>query len=95
MKKTYIQFRFNSAFISRHDGNEQFALYADVDAVYGGWLAETSGEPMCLNALEDAGCDGVIAEISRIISDPATPWEALSEEDTEYIRDTLAAWGIK
>jgi hypothetical protein len=50
---------------------------------------------MCLNALEDAGCDGVIAEISRIISDPATPWEALSEEDTEYIRDTLAAWGIK
>ena len=54
MKKTYIQFRFNSAFISRHDGNEHFALYADVDAVYGGWLAETSGEPMCLNTLEAA-----------------------------------------
>lgn len=94
MKKTYIQFRSNFASISRHDGSEQFALYADVDAVYGGWIAETSGEPMCLNELEDAGCDGVIAEISSIIADPATPWEALNDEDTEFIRDTLGAWGI-
>ena len=73
MKKTYIQFSFNSAFVSRHDGNEQFALYADVDDVYGGWLAETSGEPMCLNALEDAGCNGVIEEIVKIRSTSATP----------------------
>ena len=94
MKKTYIQFKWNFPFVSRHDGNEQFALYADVDSVYGGWIAETSGEAMCLNSLEDAGCDGVIAEISRIISDPATPWEALSDEDEAYISDTLEAWGI-
>ena len=29
MKKTYIQFRFNSAFISRHDGNEQTCYYRE------------------------------------------------------------------
>ena len=51
MKKTYIQFneRSTSAFISRFDGNEQFALYADVAAVDGGWLLETSGSLTCLS----------------------------------------------
>lgn len=96
MKKTYIQYdeHLTSAFISRHDGNEQFALYIDVEAVYGGWLLETGGNPTCLNELEDAECDSMIRSINEIIADPETPWECLKEEDEEYIQDTLTAWGI-
>lgn len=96
MKKTYVQFNENStsAFLSRFDGNEQFALYADIDSVDGGWLLETSGSITCLNELEDAGSEEMINAISEIVSDPAAPWEDLSEEDEEAIRDTLTAWGI-
>lgn len=96
MKKTYIQLnkRSASAFISRFDGNEQFALYADVESVDGGWLLETSGSLTCLNELEDAECDSMIRSINEIIADSATPWECLNEEDEESIRDTLSAWGI-
>lgn len=94
--KTYVQFNENStsAFLSRFDGNEQFALYADIDSVDGGWLLETSGSLTCLNELEDAGSEEMINAISAIVADPATPWEDLSEEDEEAIRDTLTAWGI-
>lgn len=96
MKKTYVQLNKHStdATLSHFDGNEQFALYADVESVDGGWLLETSGSLTCLNELEDAECDSMIRSINEIIADSATPWEALSEEDTEYIRDTLSAWGI-
>lgn len=96
MKKTYVQFNKNSAsaFLSRFDGNEQFALYADIDSVDGGWLLETSGSLTCLNELEDAGSEAMINAISKIVADPATPWEDLSEEDEEAIRDTLTVWGI-
>ena len=94
--KTYVQFNENStsAFLSRFDGNEQFALYADIDSVDGGWLLETSGSLTCLNELEDAGSEEMINAVSEIVADPATPWEDLSEEDAEAIRDTLTAWGI-
>lgn len=96
MKKAYIQFTENStsALLSRFDGNEQFSLYADIDSVDGGWLLETSGSITCLNELEAAGSVAMINAISEIVDDPTTPWEELSEEDTENIRDTLAAWGI-
>lgn len=96
MKKAYIQFNENStsAFLSRFDGNEQFSLYADIDSVDGGWLLETSGSITCLNELEAAGSEAMINAISEIVDDPTTPWEEISEEDAENIRDTLAAWGI-
>lgn len=96
MKKTYVQFNetSTSAFLSRFDGNEEFALYTDIDSVDGGWLLETSGSLTCLNELEDAGSEEMINAISEIVADPATPWDELSEEDEEAIRETLTAWGI-
>ena len=96
MKKGDIQFTENStsALLSRFDGNEQFSLYADIDSVDGGWLLETSGSITCLNELEAAGSEAMINAISEIVDDPTTPWEELSDEDAENIRDTLAAWGI-
>lgn len=71
-----------------------FTLYADVDAVYGGWLMETSGEACCLNQLEDVEADSEIAEINEVIADPATPWEKPTVEDIGYVRDVLQSWGI-
>lgn len=73
-----------------------YTLYADVDAVYGGWMLTTEGEPITLNALEDEGDSGEqeIAEVNAILDDPSTAWEPLEAEDEEYIRDVLEAWGI-
>ena len=47
-----------------------------------------------LNELEDNGCETEIAALDQIINDPATPWEDLTQDDVEYISDTLTAWGI-
>lgn len=96
MKKTYIQYdESNSrAFASRHDGAEQFALYIGVDDVYGEWIAETGGNPMGLNELEDAGAEEMISSINAIINDSTTCWEDLTEGDEEYVRGTLGDWGL-
>lgn len=91
MKKTYI---------TNENASETFTLYVGIDAVYGGWIMETSGDPTCLNELEESVSDGnesaeaLINSIGELISDPATPWEPLSFEDKEYIRFTLESWGL-
>ena len=87
MKKTYVEV----------SGAEKKTLFADIAAVYGGWLCEWCGVPYCLNELEEAQNEESykeIKEIEEIISDPATYWEECSKEDVEYINDTLYAWGI-
>lgn len=96
MKKTYISYINNCAEIEtyRYDGSEAYALYVGIDAVYGGWILETGGDPTCLNELEQAAAEAEITAINEIIADPTTPWEDLSEEDLEYIQDTLESWGI-
>lgn len=94
MKKTTVQFDNSTVITSRFDGNEQFALYTGIDSVYGGWILTNEGDPWCLNMLEDAGDDEMIQSINELLADPNTPWEPLEEEDTQYIRDTLDAWGI-
>lgn len=83
MKKTYIE-----------SNNERFALYTSIESVYGGFLLETNGGATCLNELEDSDSDELIEQINAIISDTATPWESLNEEDEQYIADTLKAWGL-
>lgn len=83
MQKTYIIIN-----------GERFALYTGIESVYGGYLLETNGGATCLNELEDAEDAALIDQINEIIADPATPWEPLEEEDAQYIRDTLDAWGI-
>lgn len=91
MKKTYI---------TNESTSETYALFAGIDAVYGGWLMETGGDPTCLNELEEAVADGnesaetLIGSINDLISASTTPWEDLSEEDLEYIQDTLESWGL-
>lgn len=94
MKKTTVQFNDSSVIASRFDGEEQFYLYAGVDAIYGGWLLETGGTPICLNDLEDAGGEAMIAAIHSILEDPSTDWEDLNDEDVSYISDTLNSWGL-
>lgn len=96
MKKTYLQTVAGTSDLelARSDGSERFALYTGIDAVYGGWMLETSGEPVALNALEDAECEAMINQINAIISDASTPWEALTADDEKYVRGTLEAWGI-
>lgn len=83
MKKTY--FTINE---------ERFALYTGIESVYGGYILETNGGPTCLNELEDAEDTTLIDQINAVTSDPSTPWEPLEEENTQYISDTLDAWGI-
>lgn len=94
MKKTYVQYTDNTVELSRYDGSEMFALYIGVKPVYGEYILETGGGATCLNELEDAEDAALIDQIAAIISDPSTPWESLEEEDTQYISDTLDAWGI-
>lgn len=94
MKKTTVQFDGSTVITSRFDGNEQFSLYTGIDSVYGGWILTNEGDPWCLNMLEDAGDDEMIQSINELLADPSTPWEPLEEEDTQYIGDTLDAWGI-
>lgn len=83
MKKTYSTIN-----------GERFALYTGIESVYGGYILETNGGPTCLNELEDAEDTTLIDQINAVTSDPSTPWEPLEEENTQYISDTLDAWGI-
>lgn len=83
MKKTYIENEI-----------ERNALYVGIPSVYGEWILETSGDPISLNELEDAGCEEEIEKINAIIASPNTAWEDLTDEDAEYIADTLKSWGI-
>lgn len=94
MKKTTVQFDNSTVITSRFDGNEQFSLYTGIDSVYGGWILTNEGDPWSLNVLEDANDDEMIRSINELLADPSTPWESLEEEDTQYISDTLDAWGI-
>lgn len=84
MQKTYIEIN-----------NVRFALYTGIESVYGGFLLETNGGATCLNELEEADASELIESINAIIADPDTPWEALSDEDTQYISDTLESWGLR
>ena len=94
MKKTYVQYINNTYTLDNGDGTERFALYVGLDNVCGGYILETSGDPTCLNELEDNGCESEIAAIKRIINDSTTPWMGLTQDDADYITDTLTAWGI-
>ena len=88
MKKTYVEV----------SGAEKKTLFADIAAVYGGWLCEWCGVPYCLNELEEAQNEESykeIKEIEEIISDSSTCWKECDEEDIEYINDILYAWGIQ
>lgn len=88
------------AYITDETTSEAYALYVRINAVYGGWIMETGGNPTCLNELEEAASDGnesaetLINSINELIADPTTLWEDLSEEDQEYILDTLESWGL-
>lgn len=92
MKKTYF---------TSESTSEAYALYVGIDAVYGGWIMETGGDPTCLNELEEAVSNGVdgaeanINAINEIIASQATPWEDLDEEDLEYIQEWLEIWGLR
>lgn len=94
MKKTYVQYNDNIYTLNNGDGVERYVLYIGLDNVYGGYILETAGDPIGLNDLEDSNGESEIASINHIINDPATPWEDLTQDDAEYISDTLAAWGI-
>lgn len=96
MKKVMVQFGDNTSdiFASRRDGNEQFALYVGIPELYGGYLLETSGEPVTRNTFEDSDDEQSIQAVAAIVSDPSTPWEVCSEEDAEYVAEWLNTWGI-
>lgn len=93
MKKTYIQYTDDGTAVpDRFDGCEKFALYIGISQVDGGWLLETGGDPASITSLADVqsdDADSLIGSIQNIISDPVTPWEECSEEDKEYIYETL------
>lgn len=92
MKKVYLSADYT---LSHRDGSESFALYTGIDALEGGWMLETSGDPVGLSDLENADrCDD-IDKINAIIADASTPWEECSDNDAAYIADTLEAWGIQ
>lgn len=73
-------------------GAEGYALYAGIDAVYGGWILETGGDPTTLNELEEFEAEADIASINAIIAAPNTPWEEVDEDDLEYIQEWLEIW---
>lgn len=102
MKKTYTSYDGRTGVTShRNDGSEGYALYVGIDAVYGGWILETGGDPCTLNDLEDAVADGNdaaeadINAINEIIAHPDTTWEDLDDDDLEYIQEWLEIWGLK
>ena len=68
---------------------EKETLYVGIDAIHGGWLLTTGGDPTCLNELEDCQADDEIERINAIIGDPSTPWEPCDQEDEAYIREWL------
>lgn len=95
MKKTRVMLDENGRFsIYDFSGAESFHLYVGVNAVRGEYIVETSGDPITLEALEDGGDENAVADIAAILSDPATPWDACTEKDFEYVAEWLDVWGI-
>ena len=66
-------------------------IYIDIDELYGGWMATTEGEPICLNMLEDAGAGKEIERIESIIDE--YPAEDITLEDGYYVDEWLKIWG--
>ena len=86
MKKTYI-----------YNGERQ-TLYVGIPEIYGEFILTTSGDPTCLNELEDSNndtCDAMIAGIRETINDPETSWERCNDKDKEYVSEWLKIWGIE
>lgn len=81
------------AYITNENATGTFALYVGIDALHGGWLLETGGDPTTLNELEEAQAEADIAAINNVIADPDTPWEELKKENLEYVREWLEIWG--
>ena len=67
-------------------------IYIDIDELYGGWMATTEGEPICLNTLEDAGAEEEIERIESIIDE--YPAEDITLEDGYYVDEWLEIWGV-
>lgn len=100
MRKTYVQFiEGTNGEIEwyRHDsGTERFALYDDIEKLHGGWLMETSGNPITLTTLEETdNSEKIIESINHIRNSISTDWNTLTEEDKEYISDFLAECSIE
>lgn len=74
--------------------NEIFTIFCGINSVYGGFILETSGDPTCLNELEEAGCGDLVDLINSIMSDKNTMWEPCGEDDEQYIAEWLNIWGI-
>lgn len=67
-------------------------IYIDIDELYGGWMATTEGEPICLNMLEEAGAEEEIERIESIIDE--YPAEDVTLEDECYVDEWLKMFGI-
>ena len=67
-------------------------IYIDIDELYGGWMATTEGEPICLNMLEEAGAEEEIERIDSIIDE--YPAEDVTLEDECYVDEWLKMFGI-
>lgn len=97
MKKTYVQFvdGTDAVELYRHAGEERFALYTEIEQLYGGWLLATP-VPTTLATLEDcdADCSELMAAIEKIVNTDGI-WEELDGEDHEYVADVLAECGIE
>ena len=93
MRKTYVQF------INAANGEVESYRYGSGEerfTLHGGWLMETSGDPITLTTLEEAdNSEKIIASIDRVLSSIGTDWKVLTEEDEEYIADFLAECGIE
>ena len=73
---------------------ENNTLYFGIPEVDGEFILTTSGDPTCLNELEDANADETICAINDLLNDPATPWEDCTAEDAEYVAEWLNVLGI-
>lgn len=67
-------------------------IYIDIDELYGGWMATTAGDPICLNMLEDAGAEEEIERIESIIDEYHADDTTL--EDECYVDEWLKMFGI-
>ena len=94
------------SYYEKEDDAEAVTLYTGVPYIDGGFILRRD-YPVTLHDYEYFECDtphvteeqieaneAELAEIRRIIADPSTPWEPLDEEDEEYIRYYLNAWGV-
>lgn len=97
MQKLYLSSDLTpccSTSISENGDTERYTIYNEIDALYGGWLLTTKGDPVTLNSLEDAGDAEGIEKINALLSDGSTPWEVCDENDLNYINEWLTLWGI-